>query len=59
MKKGLLLFALLAMLTAPAMAAPRDDDPRGGRDLISRIVRLVKNVIRAFDDGIVPMPPHP
>ena len=59
MKKGLLLFALLAMLTAPAMASPRDDDPRGGRDVISRIVRLVKQAVRAFEDGIVPMPPHP
>jgi hypothetical protein len=60
MRKSLLLFALLVALAAPvATAAPRDDDSRGPRDVLSRIVRLVRNVIRAFDDGIVPEPPHP
>ena len=59
-KKRLLVFSLLVVLAAPAaMAAPRDDDPRGGRDVISRIVRLVKSVIRTLDDGWVPVPPNP
>ena len=57
--KSLRFFLLLAVLAAPAMAAPRDDDPRGGRDIVSRIVRLVKHVVRAMEDGNVPVPPHP
>jgi hypothetical protein len=59
MKKGLRFFLLLVVLAAPAMAAPRDDDPRGGRDIVSRIVRLVKHIVRAMEDGNVPVPPHP
>ena len=59
MKKSFLLFAFLVVLAAPAMAAPRDDDPRGGRDVVSRIVRLVKHIVRAMEDGNVPVPPHP
>ena len=55
MKKGLLLFSLLVVLAAPAMAAPRDDDPHGGRQgWLSRIVRMLK----ALDD-IVAGPPKP
>ena len=60
MRKAFLVFSLLVALAAPAaMAAPRDDDPRGGRDVLSRIVRLAKNIMRALEEGIVPEPPHP
>jgi hypothetical protein len=54
MRKTLLLFFLLVVLAAPAMAAPRNGDPGGGQGFISRIMRL----IRALDD-IVAGPPHP
>jgi len=54
MRKTLLLISLLVVLAAPAMAAPRGDDPSGGRGFINRIMRL----IRALDD-IVAGPPHP
>lgn len=40
MKKALLVFSLLAVLSAPAMAAPRDDDARGVGSVISHDVRL-------------------
>jgi hypothetical protein len=60
MRKSLLLFALLVALAAPvASAAPRDDEARGGRDVVSRIVRIVRNIVRAFEEGIVPEPPRP
>ena len=52
MRKALLLFSLLVVLAAPAMAAPRDDDPRGRGGVIGRIVRLVK----ALDDIVVSWP---
>ena len=59
MRRSLLLFVLLVALAAPMVAAPRDDDPRGGgRDIISRLVHLVRNIVHALDE-IVPMPPHP
>jgi hypothetical protein len=59
MKKGLLLFSLLVVLAAPAMAAPRDDDPRGGRDVVKRIVFLLKRLVHSLDDGIEVGPPRP
>jgi hypothetical protein len=59
MRKSLLLFSVLAVLAMPLMAAPRDDDPRGPRDAMNRIVRFIKHVIRTMEDGNVPIPPHP
>jgi hypothetical protein len=59
MRKGLLLFSLLVVLAAPAMAAPRDDDSRGPRDVVQRIVLLLKRLVSAFDDGIQVGPPKP
>lgn len=59
MRKGLLLFSLLVVLAVPAMAAPRDDDPRGGRDVVSRLVLLLKRFVHALDDGIQVGPPKP
>jgi hypothetical protein len=60
MRKGLLLFSLLVVLAVPAMAAPRDDDPRGGRDVVKRVVFLIKRLlIGVFDDGIEIGPPKP
>jgi len=59
MRKSLLVFSLLVVLAAPAMAAPRDDDPRGGRDVVKRIVLLLKRLVGAFDDGIEIGPPKP
>jgi hypothetical protein len=41
------------------MAAPRDDDPRGGRDVVQRIVFLLQRLVHAFDDPIVVGPPKP
>ena len=53
MRKALLLFSLLAVLAAPAMAAPRDDDPHGPRvGVIARIVRIV----HALEDFVVSIP---
>ncbi|HEY6139069.1 MAG TPA: hypothetical protein VI670_15005 [Thermoanaerobaculia bacterium] len=59
MRKSLLLFSLLAVLAAPAMAAPRDDDPRGPRDTVRRIVLMLERLVHAFDDPIVVGPPKP
>jgi hypothetical protein len=59
MRKSLLVFSLLAVLAVPAMAAPRDDDPRGGRDVVRRIVFLLERLVHAFDDPIVVGPPKP
>lgn len=59
MKKTLLVFSLLVVLAAPAMAAPRDDDPRGGRDIVQRIVHMLKRLVGALDDGIEIGPPKP
>ena len=60
MKKALLVFSLLLVLAAPAMAAaPRDDDPRGGRGVIDRIVTLFKRLVSVLDDGIEVGPPRP
>jgi hypothetical protein len=62
MKKGLAIFSLLVVLAAPAMAAPRDDDPRGPGGVIDRVVRLIKKVVRGvvpLDDSIMPAPPKP
>ena len=62
MKKALAVFSLLAVLSAPAMAAPRDDDPRGPRSLVSRVVQFVKQVVGSIvplDDANNPIPPRP
>jgi len=61
MKKKLAVFSLLVLLSVPALAAPRDDDPRRGGDVISRVVHVIKKIVRTvvpFDD-INPAPPHP
>ena len=54
MRKSLLLFALLVVLAAPAMAAPRNDGSGDRQSVFARIVRL----IRALED-IVAGPPKP
>ena len=54
MRKTLLLFSLLVVLAAPAVAAPRDDGASGQRGFINRIVRF----LRALDD-IIAGPPKP
>jgi len=62
MKKALLVFSLLAALSAPAMAAPGDDGARGPGSVISRVVRFVKHVVGSIvplDDAINPIPPRP
>jgi hypothetical protein len=59
MRKGLLLFSLLAVLALPAMAAPRDDDPRGPRDAVKRVVLMLKRLLHSFGDGIEVGPPKP
>ena len=59
MRKALLLFSLLVVLAAPAVAAPRDDDPRGARDVVRRVVLLIKRLVGALDDPMVIGPPKP
>lgn len=61
MKKNLAVFSLLVLLSVPALAAPRDDDPRGGAGVIGRVVRVIKNIVRTVVplDDINPGPPHP
>ena len=59
MKKGLLVFLLLVALAAPAMAAPRDDDPRGWRNVVERIVLLLKHLFVMLDDEPLIGPPKP
>jgi len=54
MRKSLLVFSLLAVLAAPAMAAPRNDGPGDRQSLFARIVRLIK----ALED-IVASPAKP
>jgi len=62
MKKALLVFSLLAVLSAPAMAAPRDDDQRGPGSVVSRVVRFVRHLVGSvvpLDDANNPGPPRP
>jgi len=62
MKKALAVVSLLAVLAAPAMAAPGDDDPRGPGSVVSRVVRAIKHFVGSivpFDDAINPVPPRP
>ena len=62
MKKALAVFSLLVVLSAPAMAAPRDDDPRGRGSVVSRVVQFVKHLVGSIvplDDANVPEPPRP
>src|ERR1051325_799299 len=62
MKKALAVVSLLAVLAAPAMAAPRDDDPRGPGSVVSRVVRAIKHFVGSivpFDDANNPVPPRP
>jgi hypothetical protein len=62
MKKAFAVFSLLAVLSAPAMAAPRDDDPRDPGSVVSRVVRFIKHFVGGivpFDDSNVPLPPRP
>jgi len=54
MKKSLLLFSLLVVLAAPAMAAPRNDGPGDRQSVFARIVRVVK----ALENYII-SPPKP
>lgn len=59
MKKAFLLFSLLVVLAAPAMAAPRDDDPHG-RGIVERIVFLLKRLVTLpLDDAGLTGPPRP
>jgi hypothetical protein len=61
MKKSLAVFSLLVLLSVPAMAAPRDDDPRGGGGVIGRVVHAIKKLVGTvvpLDDNI-PAPPKP
>lgn len=62
MKKSLAVFSLLVLLSVPAMAAPRDDDPRGGGGVISRVVHIIKKIVGGvvpLDDSNIPAPPKP
>lgn len=59
MRKSLLVFSLLAVLAVPAMAAPRDDDSRGPRDVVQRIVLLFKHLLGSFNDEPLIGPPKP
>lgn len=62
MKKRLAVLSLLVLLSVPAMAAPRDDDPRGRGNVISRVVRAIKSIVGAvvpLDDPASAVPPHP
>lgn len=60
MKRKFAVVAMLAvvMLTVstPAMAAPRDDP---GDGIIRRIIRIVRLVVHATDDGGMLIPPIP
>jgi hypothetical protein len=61
MKRNLAVFSLLVLLSVPALAAPRDDDPRRGGGAVDRVVQVIKKIVRSvlpFDD-INPAPPHP
>jgi hypothetical protein len=60
MKKSLAVFSLLVLLSVPAMAAPRDDDPRGG-GVIGRVVHVIKKLVGSVLplDDINPAPPKP
>lgn len=62
MKKRFAVFSLLVLLSVPAMAAPRDDDPRGSGGVISRLVHVIKKLVGSvvpLDDAINPVPPKP
>jgi hypothetical protein len=62
MKKAFAVFSLLAVLSAPAMAAPRDDSAHGPGALVSRVVRFVKHLVGSvvpLDDANNPLPPRP
>ncbi len=62
MKKSLAVFSLLVLLSVPAMAAPRDDDPRGGGGVIGRVVHVIKKLVGTvvpLDDGYNAVPPKP
>jgi hypothetical protein len=52
MRKSLLLFSLLVVLAAPAMAAPRNDDPSNRQSVFARVVRLIK----ALEDIVASWP---
>jgi hypothetical protein len=62
MKKRLAVFALLVLLSVPAMAARRDDDPWERSGVVSRVVHVIKKlvgIVVPLDDGINPLPPKP
>lgn len=62
MKKFLAVLLFLGVLAAPAMAAPRDDDPRGPGGVAGRVLLLIKKIVRGvvpLDDPIGPVPPKP
>jgi len=62
MKKAVAVLLFLGVLAAPAMAAPRDDDPKGPGGVVRRAVLLVKKLVRGvvpLDDPIGPVPPKP
>jgi hypothetical protein len=49
------LLAALAVVSSSAIASPRGIDPGDG-GVIGRIVRVVKHVLRTFDDVVIPKP---
>ncbi|HEV2720927.1 MAG TPA: hypothetical protein VG323_12975 [Thermoanaerobaculia bacterium] len=62
MKKSVAVFSLLVLLSVPAMAAPRDDDPRGAGGVVSRVVHAIKKLVATvvpLDDGYNVVPPKP
>jgi len=62
MKKTLAVLSLLVVFAAPAMAAPRDDDPRGPGGVVGRVLLMIKKLVHGvtpLDDPIGPAPPKP
>lgn len=62
MKRNLAVFSLLVLLSVPALAGPRDDDPRRGGGVVDRVVQVIKKLVGGVlpsEDSNVPVPPHP
>jgi hypothetical protein len=55
-KLTVICFALF--ITVSAVAAPNDSSDRRTPGLITRIVRQIKSIVRAFDDPLS-IPPQP
>ncbi len=56
LKKALLLFSLLVVLAAPAMAAPRESE--SGNGVFNRLVLLLKRLVLPAEQ-IIAGPPKP